>query len=234
MYFDWTFIVLVIPALLVATIASARVKIVFRTYSEVGNMRNITGGQAARTLLDRNGLNHIRVEGVVGELTDHYDPEHGVIRLSQPVYNQATISAVGVACHEAGHAIQHANDYTPLKIRNAIIPVTNFGSRLAVPLVIVGLLLSSVSQYFILVAYLGILGFVLSVVFQLVTLPTEYDASRRAMACIEEFGLLNEEEQAGAKKVLSAAAMTYLAALAVSLAQLLRLLLIVAGNNRRN
>ncbi len=234
MYFDWTFIVLVIPALLVATIASARVKSVFRTYSEVGNMRNITGGQAARTLLDRNGLNHIRVEGVVGELTDHYDPEHGVIRLSQPVYNQATISAVGVACHEAGHAIQHANDYTPLKIRNAIIPVTNFGSRLAVPLVIVGLLLSSVSQYFILVAYLGILGFVLSVVFQLVTLPTEYDASRRAMACIEEFGLLNEEEQAGAKKVLSAAAMTYLAALAVSLAQLLRLLLIVAGNNRRN
>ena len=234
MYFDWTFIVLVIPALLVATIASARVKSVFRTYSEVGNMRNITGGQAARTLLDRNGLNHIRVEGVVGELTDHYDPEHGVIRLSQPVYNQATISAVGVACHEAGHAIQHANDYTPLKIRNAIIPVTNFGSRLAVPLVIVGLLLSSVSQYFILVAYLGILGFVPSVVFQLVTLPTEYDASRRAMACIEEFGLLNEEEQAGAKKVLSAAAMTYLAALAVSLAQLLRLLLIVAGNNRRN
>ncbi len=234
MYFDWTFIVLVIPALLVATIASARVKSVFRNYSTVGNMRGLTGAQAARTLLDRNGLNHIRVEGVAGELTDHYDPENGVIRLSQPVYNQATISAVGVACHEAGHAIQHANDYTPLKIRNAIIPVTNFGSKMAVPLVIIGLLLASFSQYFILIAYLGILGFVLSVVFQLVTLPTEYDASHRALACIEEYGLLTEDERAGAKKVLSAAAMTYLAALAVSLAQLLRLLIIVAGNNRRN
>lgn len=234
MYFDWTYLVIVLPALLVAMIASARVKSTFRNYSQVRNMENLTGAQAARTLLDRNGLNHIRVEGISGELTDHYDPQNGVIRLSQSVYDKATIAAVGVACHEAGHAIQHANDYAPLRIRNAIIPITNFGSKLAIPLVIIGLLLSSLSQYFIYLAYLGILGFVLCVVFQLVTLPTEFDASRRALACIGEYGLLTDDERAGAKKVLTAAAMTYVAALAVALAQLLRLLIIVASNSRRN
>ena len=233
MYLDWTYIVIVLPAMLVAMIASWKVKSTFKQYESVRNLRGLTGAQAARALLDRNGLQHIRIEGISGELTDHYDPEGGVIRLSTPVYDKASISAVGVACHEAGHAIQHAQNYAPLRIRNAIIPVTNFGSRLAIPLVIVGILLSSISQYFILVAYLGVIGFCLCVVFQLVTLPTEFDASRRALQCIGEYGLLTEEERQGARKVLTAAAMTYVAALAVALAQLLRLLILVAGNRRR-
>ena len=231
MYFDWT-IILLIPAMILAMAASARVKSTFRKYSAVGNQRNLTGAQAARTLLDRNGLTHIRIESISGELTDHYDPEAGVIRLSAPVCSQSSISAVGMACHEAGHAIQHANDYAPLRIRNAIIPVTSFGSRLAIPLVIVGIILAQFSQYFLMVAVLGVLAFCLCVIFQLVTLPTEFDASRRALRCIEEYGLLTDDERAGAKKVLTAAAMTYVAALAVSVAQLLRLLLIVAGNRR--
>ena len=232
MYLDWT-IVLLIPAMIFAMAASARVKSTFRNYSSVGNMRNLTGAQAARTLLDRNGLTNIRVEAISGELTDHYDPEAGVIRLSAPVYGKTSISAVGVACHEAGHAIQHANDYAPLRIRNAIIPVTNFGSKLAIPLVIIGIILAQFSEYLLMVAVLGVLAFCLCVIFQLVTLPTEFDASRRALRCIEEYGLLTDDERAGAKKVLTAAAMTYVAALAVAVAQLLRLLLIVA-NNRRN
>ena len=231
MYWDWT-IILLIPAIIVSLAASSRVKSTFRKYSSVGNMRNLTGAQAARTLLDRNGLTSIRIEHISGELTDHYDPEEGVIRLSDPVFSQSSISAVGVACHEAGHAIQHANDYAPLRIRNAIIPVTNFGSKLAFPLVIIGIILAQFSEYLLMVAVLGVLAFCLCVIFQLVTLPTEFDASRRALRCIEDYGLLTDEERAGAKQVLTAAAMTYVAALAVSLAQLLRLLIIVAGNRR--
>ena len=231
MYWDWT-IILLIPAIIVSLVASAKVKSTFRKYSAVGNMRNLTGAQAARALLDSNGLSNIRIEHISGELTDHYDPEAGVIRLSNPVCDKSSISAVGVACHEAGHAIQHANDYAPLRIRNAIIPVTNFGSKLAFPLVIVGIILAQFSQYFLMVAVLGVLAFCLCVIFQLVTLPTEFDASRRALQCIEEYGLLTDDERAGAQKVLTAAAMTYVAALAVSLAQLLRLALIVAGNRR--
>ena len=232
MFWDWT-IILLIPAMIFAGVASAKVKSTFRKYSSVGNMRNPTGAQAARTLLDRNGLNHIRIEAVSGELTDHYDPEADVIRLSAPVCDKSSISAVGVACHEAGHAIQHANDYAPLRIRNAIIPVTNFGSKLSIPLVIIGIILAQFSEYLLMVAVVGVLAFCLCVIFQLVTLPTEFDASRRALQCIEEYGLLTDDERAGAKKVLTAAAMTYVAALAVAVAQLLRLLLIVA-NNRRN
>ena len=232
MYYDWT-ILIIIPAMLLAMIASWSVKSTFRKYSEVGTMSRLTGAQAARTLLDRNGLTNIRVEQIAGELTDHYDPQAGVIRLSTPVYGKTSISAVGVACHEAGHAIQHANDYLPLRIRNAIIPVTNFGSRLAVPLVIIGILLAQLSEYFLMIAVVGVLAYCLCVVFQLVTLPTEFDASRRALQCINEYGLLTDDERAGARKVLTAAAMTYVASLAVALSQLLRLLLIVAGNRRR-
>ena len=231
MYYDWT-IVLVIPAMLFAMIASWKVKSTFRKYSEVRTMSGLTGAQAARTLLDRNGPNHIRVETIAGELTDHYDPENGVIRLSEPVYGRSTVSAVGVACHEAGHAIQHAQNYAPLRIRNAIIPVTNFGSKLAIPLVFLGIILSYFSEYFLMVAMLGVLAFCLCVIFQLVTLPTEFDASSRALKCIDAYGLLSDTERAGARKVLTAAAMTYVAALAVALAQLLRLLLIVMSNRR--
>ena len=232
MYYDWT-ILIIIPAMLLAMIASWSVKSTFRKYSEVGTMSRLTGAQAARTLLDRNGLTNIRVEQIAGELTDHYDPQAGVIRLSTPVYGKASVSAVGVACHEAGHAIQHANDYLPLRIRNAIIPVTNFGSRLAVPLVIIGILLAQLSEYFLMIAVVGVLAYCLCVIFQLVTLPTEFDASRRALQCINEYGLLTDDDRAGARKVLTAAAMTYVASLAVALSQLLRLLLIVANNRRR-
>lgn len=231
MYLDWT-ILIIIPAMILAMAASAKVKSTFQQYSAVGNRQGLTGAQAARTLLDRNGLTQIRVEAVSGELTDHYDPQAGVIRLSTPVYGRASISAVGVACHEAGHAIQHAQDYAPLRIRNAIIPITNFGSRLAVPLVLAGLILSYFSEKFLMIAMLGVLAFCLCVIFQLVTLPTEFNASSRALKCIEEYGLLTQEEQAGAKKVLTAAAMTYVAALAVSVSQLLRLIIIVAGSRR--
>lgn len=232
MYFDWT-IVLVIPAMLLAMIASWKVKSTFHKYSAEGNLRGLTGSRAARELLDRNGLQNVRVESVSGELTDHYDPEAQVIRLSTPVYAKSSISAVGVACHEAGHAIQHSVGYAPLRFRNAIIPVTNFGSRLAIPLIFGGLLLTYFSEYFIFLAYLGVIAFCLCVIFQLVTLPTEFDASRRALKCINEYGLLTDDERAGARKVLTAAAMTYVAALGVALAQLLRLLIIVAGNRRR-
>ena len=231
MYLDWT-ILLIIPAMILAAAASAKVKRTFREYASVGNARQLTGAQAARTLLDRNGLTNIRVEAISGELTDHYDPQAGVIRLSAPVYGHASISAVGVACHEAGHAIQHANNYAPLRLRNAIIPVTNFGSRLAIPLVIVGIILAQFSEKFLMVAVLGVLAFCLCVIFQLLTLPTEFDASRRALRCIEEYGLLTDDERVGAKKVLTAAAMTYVASLAVAVSQLLRLLIIVAGSRR--
>jgi len=191
----------------------------------------MTASDAARFVLDRNGLSRVRIERVSGELTDHYDPSANVIRLSDSVYNSTSTAAIGVACHEAGHAIQHATNYAPVKIRTAIIPITNFGSKLSMPLLIVGLLLASMSPVFIYMAYAGVGCFALSTVFQLVTLPTEFDASKRALQCIEGSNLLYGEELKGAKKVLRAAAMTYVAALAVSLMQLLRFIIII--NNRR-
>ena len=234
MYMDWTYIILVLPAVLFSMWASARVSNTFKKYSRVHNSRGLTADAAARYILDRNGLQNVRIEHISGELTDHYDPSANVIRLSDSVYGNSSTAAVGVACHETGHAIQHAVGYTPVKIRTAIVPVTNFGSKLSVPLIIVGLLLASFSEVFIMLAYFGVLCFSLCVVFQLVTLPTEFNASNRALRCIEENGLLTGDELAGAKKTLSAAAMTYVAALAVSIMQLLRFALIVAGSNRRN
>ena len=234
MYMDWTYIILVLPAVLFSMWASARVSNTFKKYSKVHNSRGLTADAAARYILDRNGLQNVRIERISGELTDHYDPSANVIRLSDSVYGNSSTAAVGVACHETGHAIQHAVGYTPVKIRTAIVPITNFGSKLSVPLIIVGLLLASFSEVFIMLAYFGVLCFSLCVVFQLVTLPTEFNASNRALRCIEENGLLTGDELAGAKRTLSAAAMTYVAALAVSIMQLLRFALIVAGSNRRN
>ena len=239
-YFDWSYLVLVVPALFFSLWASARVNSTFKKYSAIRNARGMTGAEAARAVLRANGVTDVRIEYVSGNLTDHYDPKNKVIRLSQDVYDAATPAAVGVAAHEAGHAAQYAANYLPIRIRAAIIPATNIGSKLSVPLIILGLLLPGLrifapyTEFFNLIAWIGVACYSLCVLFQLVTLPTEFNASRRAVAAIERCGLLLPEEQQGAKKVLKAAALTYVAALSASLAQLLRLIIIVGGRQRRD
>lgn len=236
MYFygvDIYYILLVLPAMLFSLWASARVNSTFKRYSQVRNSRGMTGADAARAVLAANGVTGVRIERVSGNLTDHYDPRDNVIRLSDSVYDAATPAAVGVAAHEAGHAVQYATNYAPIKIRAAIVNVTNIGSKLSIPLIVIGLLLMSIrslaaySDFFYYVALFGVLCFGLCVVFQLVTLPTEYNASRRAKQTIESCNMLTLEEQNGVKKVLSAAALTYVAALTVAVANFLRLLMIV-------
>lgn len=239
-YFDWSYLVLVVPALLFSLWASARVNSTFKKYSAMRNARGMTGAEAARAVLNANGVTDVRIEYVSGNLTDYYDPKNKVIRLSQDVYDAATPAAVGVAAHEAGHAAQYAANYLPIRIRAAIIPATNIGSKLSVPLIILGLLLPGLrifapyTEFFNLIAWIGVACYSLCVLFQLVTLPTEFNASRRAVTAIERCGLLLPEEQQGAKKVLKAAALTYVAALSASLAQLLRLIIIVGGRQRRD
>lgn len=232
-YFDWTYVVLVIPCIILSLIASARVNSTFKRYSTQYSYRRLTGAEAAQRVLNSNGIRNVRIERISGKLTDHYDPTANVIRLSDSVYDNTSTAAIGVACHEAGHAVQYAQGYAPIKLRAAIIPVTNFGSKLAMPLILIGLLLSALGSTSYILVYLGIACFGLSLIFQLITLPVEFDASRRAMIAIEQGGLLTEEEQRGARKTLQAAAMTYVAATAVALAQLLRLLIIFGGGNRR-
>ena len=232
MYWDWTYIVYVLPAVIFAMWASANVNSTFKKYAKIHSRRGITGAEAARRVLDSKGLTNVRIERVSGNLTDHYDPRTNVIRLSDTVYSDTSEAAIGVACHEAGHAMQYAESYAPIKLRNAIIPVTNIGSKLSMPLILIGIFLSYLSDYLIIFAYVGIICFAFSTVFQLVTLPTEFNASRRALAAIDDCGILDSEERSGAKKVLSAAALTYVAALAVSLMQLLRLITLV--NRRRD
>lgn len=226
MYFDWTYIVLVLPCVIFSLIASSSVNSTFKKYSQQFSRRGITGAQAAERVLRANGVYGVQITRVSGNLTDHFDPKTNVIRLSDSVYGSTSTAAIGVACHEAGHAVQYAQGYAPIKLRAAIIPVTNLGSKLAMPLILIGLLLSafeSVSYGFV---YLGIACFGLSLVFQLITLPVEFNASHRAIRAIEDGEILTTEEQKGAKKTLTAAAMTYVAATAVALAQLLRLLVI--------
>lgn len=232
--FDLTYIVLVLPCVILAMIASANVNSTFKRYSKMLSARRLTGAQAAQRVLSANGVSGVRIEQVGGNLTDHYDPKSNVIRLSDSVYSSTSVAAIGVACHEAGHAVQYAHNYAPIKLRAAIIPITNIGSKLAMPLIILGLLFSfgeTVSYGFV---YAGIACFGLSLVFQLVTLPVEFNASRRAMQAIDEAGLLTADEQKGARKTLTAAAMTYVAATAVALAQLLRLLMIFGGRRRND
>lgn len=224
--FDWTYLVLVLPCVIFSLWASSSVNSTFKKYSTQYSTRRITGAQAAQRVLSMNGVNAVRIERISGELTDHYDPTSNVIRLSESVYDNTSTAAIGVACHEAGHAVQYAQNYHPIKLRAAIVPITNIGSKLAMPLILLGLLLTAmgdVSYFFI---YLGIACFGLSLVFQLITLPVEFNASRRAMVAIEQAELLTTEERKGAKKTLRAAAMTYVAATAVALAQLLRLLIL--------
>ncbi|MBE6974182.1 MAG: zinc metallopeptidase [Ruminococcaceae bacterium] len=233
LYFDWTYLFLVLPCMLIAMWASANVNSTFKKYSKQYSIRRLTGAQAAERVLSANGVRGVRIERVSGNLTDHYDPRTNVIRLSDGVYDSTSTAAIGVACHEAGHAVQYAKNYAPIKLRAAIIPITNIGSKLAMPLILIGLLLSFLGNYSYTLVYLGIAAFGLSLVFQLVTLPVEFNASRRAMQTIEEYGLLTDEEQRGAKKTLTAAAMTYVAATAVALAQLLRLIILFGGRGKR-
>ena len=231
--FDWTYLVLVLPCLIFAMIASSRVNSTFKKYSNQYSQRRITGADAALRVLHANGVQGVQIERVSGNLTDHYDPRANVIRLSDSVYDSTSTAAIGVACHEAGHAVQYAQNYAPIKLRAAIIPLTNFGSKLAMPLILLGIVCTFLGEFSTVLVYLGIAAFGLSFVFQLITLPVEFNASRRAIRAIEEGNILTAEEQFGAKKTLQAAAMTYVAATATALAQLLRLIVIFGGGRRR-
>jgi len=213
--------------------ASHNVNSTFKRYARQNSLRRITGAQAAQRVLSANGVTGVRIERISGNLTDHFDPRTNVIRLSDSVYDATSTAAIGVACHEAGHAVQYAVGYGPIKLRAAIIPVTNFGTKIAWPLMLLGVLLSSMSYAFYNLVYVGIACFSLSLLFQLITLPVEFNASRRALTAIEEGNLLTGEELEGARKTLRAAAMTYVAAAATSLAQLLRLISIY-GRRRRD
>ena len=231
--FDMTYVILVLPFLILSLWASSNVNSTFRKYSKVHSIRRITGADAAQRVLSANGVTGVRIERVRGNLTDHFDPRTNVIRLSDSVYASTSTAAIGVAAHEAGHAVQYAQHYTPIKLRSAIIPITNIGSRLAIPLIMAGILFSYLGNFSYFLVDLGIAAFGLSFLFQMVTLPVEFNASRRAMAAIRETGLLTEDEQHGASNTLKAAAMTYVAATAVALAQLLRLILLFGGRGRR-
>lgn len=232
--FDWTYVVLVLPCLILSLWASSNVNSTFKRYSSQFSSRRITGAEAAQRVLSANGVRDVRIDRVSGNLTDHFDPKTNVIRLSDNVFSSTSTAAIGVACHEAGHAVQYSEGYFPIKLRSAIIPITNFGSKLAMPLILLGLLFSYVGSFSYTLVYLGIACFGLSLVFQLVTLPVEFNASRRAISAIEQGGILTEEEQKGAKKTLRAAALTYVAATATALAQLLRLIVLFGGRNRRS
>lgn len=227
MFFDSYYWLLVVPAMVFALIAQSRVSTTFQRYSQQHTRSGITGAEAAALVLRQNGVYGVRIEQVRGQLTDHYDPRENVIRLSDGVYGVDTVAAVGVAAHEAGHAVQYAKAYHAIRLRTAILPVTQIGSQLAWPLLFIGLLFNFESLF-----VAGILFFVLATLFQVVTLPVEYNASNRAIAAISQSGCLSQDEVPGARKVLSAAALTYVAALAVSLAQLLRLLLLFGGRRR--
>ena len=232
-YIDWTYIILVMPFVIFSMIASAKVNSSFKKYSEVYSRRGLTAAEAARRVLNDNGVSGVAIERVQGHLTDHFDPKSNTIRLSENVYDSTSVASIGVACHEAGHAVQHAVGYIPVKVRTAIVPITNIGSKLSMPLIVLGIFLSYFGEQYSIIAYIGVALFALCVVFQLVTLPTEFNASRRAIRAISDGGILYEDEVKGAKKVLFAAAMTYVAALAVTVMQLLRLVLIVVGSQRR-
>ena len=221
---DRYYILLVLPVIFASMIINWRLKSTYSKYSKLGNSRGITGAQAAQMVLNYYGVTDVAIVPTGGNLSDCYDPTQKLIKLSEGVYNKSSIAAVGIACHEAGHAAQHAESYAPIKIRNSILPVCNIGSTLSMPLLLIGLVLS-----FEPLIWIGIGFFSFTAVFQLVTLPVEFNASNRALNVIESNGLLTFEEKLGAAKVLRSAAMTYVAALAVSVAQLLRLILRFSG-----
>ena len=227
LFYDYYYIILVIPAMILAIIAQAKVKSTYAKYSKIGNSRSITGAYAAQAVLTHYGIRDVRIEQVSGKLSDHYDPKAKVIRLSSEVYSGTSIAAVGIACHEAGHAAQHAENYVPIKVRNSLVPVCNIGSTLGIPLALIGFALG-----FEPLVTVGLVLYAAISVFHLVTLPVEFNASRRAISVIDATNLLYDDETGGAKKVLKAAAMTYVASTIVALANLLRFVL--RFNNRRN
>ena len=226
-YYDPTYI-LVLIGLIITLIASANVKGTFSKYDKVLSRRGITGAMVARKILDSNGLQNIQIERVSGNLTDHYSPKEGVIRLSDATYNSTSVAALGVAAHECSHAVQHQVGYVPIKLRNSIVPVVNICSHLAIPIILIGMFISQPLALFGVILYCAVFAF------QLITLPTETNASSRAVETLYSMNILDEDELKGTKKVLSAAAMTYFAAAAATALQVLRLLLLVGGNRRND
>ena len=228
--FDWTYL-LVLAGAILSIWASARVNSTFQKYAKVRSMSGMSGAQVARAILDRNGLSHIPVEHVSGNLSDHYDPTRKVLRLSDSTYQSDSVAAIGVAAHECGHAIQHKEGYGPLKFRNTIVPAANLGSRMGIPIILLGLFFGAGGSFLV---NLGIWVFSIAVLFQIITLPVEFNASARALQVLENYGILGMEENRKAKKVLSAAAMTYVAAAATSILQLLRLIILFGGKRSRD
>ena len=226
-YYDPTYMLVVI-GLIITLIASANVNGTFKKYDKVLSRRGITGAMVARKILDANGLQNIRIERVSGNLTDHFSPKEGVIRLSDATYNSTSVAALGVAAHECGHAVQHQVGYVPIKVRNSIVPVVNICSHLAIPIILIGLFISQPLALFGVELYCAVFAF------QLITLPTETNASARAITTLYDMGILDEDELRGTKKVLKAAAMTYFASAAATALQILRLLLLVSGNRRND
>ena len=226
-YFDPYYWVILVPAMLIALAAQIQVSSTFNRYSKVRSARGMTGAQAAEAVLRANGVSGVAIERVNGRLTDHYEPRSNTIRLSQGVYDSESVAALGVAAHEAGHAVQYAKQYGPIKVRTAVIPLCNIGSQLSILLIVLGLFL-----YYPPLFGAGVILFAVAVFGQIITLPVEFNASRRAIATLENTRMLDAQELTGAKKVLRAAAMTYVAALLVSLAQLLRFLLAFGGRRR--
>ena len=226
--FDWTYLIFVLPCIIISLICQIKVKSAFSKYSEIPNSRRMTGAQAAEYVLQKNNVTGVRIERVAGNLTDHYDPSTNVIRLSESVYSNPSVAAVGVAAHEAGHAVQDAVGYVPNKIRSAILPVAQIGSKVSWILLIIGFLFAfrtdnPIGRY---ILYAGIILFAASVLFTVATLPVEFDASRRALKTIRESGMFSQEEYNGTKSVLQAAAMTYVASALTAIMQLVRLLLL--------
>ena len=227
-YMDYWYLILVVPTIIIAFIAQNKVTTTFRKYSKQKSTMGFTAAEVTRRILDSNGLYNVAIERVSGNLTDHYDPRTNVIRLSDSVYDSNSVAAIGVAAHEAGHAVQHAEKYLPIKIRNSIVPIANFGSSFAPILIILGIIFS-----FEPIVWIGIILYSAIAIFQLVTLPVEFNASSRALNTLGAMAILSDEELEGSKKVLSAAAMTYVAALITTLANLLRFILLTRGRNRR-
>ncbi len=220
-YFDPTYILVLIGAVL-SILASARVNSTFHKYASVRSMSGMTGAQTAEAILRSKGIHDVRVEHIRGNLTDHYDPTRKVVRLSDSVYGSSSVAAIGVAAHECGHVMQHHEGYAPLNIRTALVPAANIGSKLGIPIILVGILLGSNP----ILVNIGIWVFSLAVLFQIATLPVEFDASRRALACIEQYGIVTSDERRKSARVLKAAAYTYVAAAAAAILQLLRLLML--------
>lgn len=227
--FDWTYIAFILPCIIIALICQANVSSAFSKYSKIRNSRNMTGAQAAEYVLRQNGVTGVTIEHVGGNLTDHFDPRKNVIRLSDSVYNSNSVAAVGVAAHEAGHAVQHAQNYLPNRIRSAILPLARVGSQLSWIFIIIGLCFTASMGFTLL--YIGIILFSLSVLFTVATLPVEFNASKRALECIRNSDLLYGEEYKGAKRTLQAAAMTYVASALVAIMQLLRIIFIARNRN---